>query len=209
MKKSKKAPVKKKSSKKAAPVKATKKPAKKTPAKAAKKAAPKVTSKTMINMFLKEMEQEAITTRKFLQIVPEDKWDWKPHEKSMTLQRLATHVAELPSWASMAINTDELDFEASKYIPNLAKTNAELLAILDKSLTDAKASLKKASDNILSRTWVMRSGKTIFSKSTKGDVIRMAYCQIVHHRAQLGVYLRLLNIPIPGSYGPSADDNRF
>ena len=206
MKKSKMNPLKKKGNKKALPLK--------TPAKAAKKITvrktiAKVSSKTIINMLLKEMEQEAITTRKMLKMVPEDKWDWKPHEKSMTLQRLATHLAELPSWASMAINTDELDFEASKYVPLLANTNAELLAVLEKSLASGKASLNKASDDMLSSKWVMRSGKTIFSISTKGEVIRMAYCQIVHHRAQLGVYLRLLNIPIPGSYGPSADDNRF
>ena len=164
---------------------------------------------TMIEMFLKEMEQEAPTTRKMLQRVPDDKYDWKPHEKSMSMQRLAVHIADLPSWVKMAIETDELDFNANTYVPKVVNNNKELLELLEKSLAEGKASLEKAKDDILSKTWVMRGGETIYSKSTKGEVIRMTYCQIVHHRAQLGVYLRLLNIPIPGSYGPSADEQNF
>jgi len=164
---------------------------------------------TFIESFLKEMDEEAKTTRKMLERIPENKYDWKPHPKSMTVQRLATHIAELPSWVSMAINTDELDFNSKAYVPNLAKNNKELLALLEKSLADGKASLEGAKDDILSKTWVMRNGDIIYTKSTKGEIIRMAYCQIVHHRAQLGVFLRLLDIPIPGSYGPSADDNSF
>jgi uncharacterized damage-inducible protein DinB len=163
----------------------------------------------MIEMFLKEMEQEAQTTRKMLQRIPDNKLDWQPHKKSMTMQRLATHIAELPSWVKMALETDELDFNASAYVPKLAKNNKELMELLEHSLAEGKNSLMNAKDDILSKTWVMRGGDTIYSKSTKGEVIRMAYCQIVHHRAQLGVYLRLLDIPIPGSYGPSADENSF
>jgi uncharacterized damage-inducible protein DinB len=164
---------------------------------------------TMIEMFLKEMEQEAQTTRKMLERIPEDKYDWQPHKKSMTVQRLATHVAELPSWVAMAINTDELNFAANDYVPKLVKNNKELLHLLEKSLAEGKASLEKAKDDILSKKWVMRNGDTIYTTSTKGEIIRMTYCQIVHHRAQLGVFLRLLDIPIPGSYGPSADENHF
>jgi uncharacterized damage-inducible protein DinB len=164
---------------------------------------------TMIEMFLKEMDQEATTTRKMLQRVPDDKYDWKPHEKSMSLVRLSTHVAELPTWVDMAINTDELDFNASGYVPKVVKNNKELMDLFEKSLATGQASLKKAKDDILSKVWVMRNGDTIYTKSTKGEIIRMTYCQIVHHRAQLGVFLRLLNIPIPGSYGPSADDPSF
>jgi uncharacterized damage-inducible protein DinB len=201
---------KKKSSKNSLPTKAKKKSIKKaTPVKATKKPVKQAPSKVIIGMLLKELEQEAKTTRKMLQRVPDDKYDWKPHVKSMTLQRLATHVAELPSWVSMAINTNELNFESNTYIPKLIKNNKELLELLEKSLADGKISLEKANDGILSRIWTMRNGDTILSKSTKGEVIRMAYCQIVHHRAQLGVYLRLLDIPLPGSYGPSADDQSF
>src|SRR5579863_6161815 len=109
---------------------------------------------TMIEMFQKEMEQEALTTRKMLQRVPDDKYDWKPHAKSMTIQRLATHVAELPSWVSMAIKTDELNFNSDSFVPNLAKNNKELMELFEKSLADGKTALEGAKDEILSKTWV-------------------------------------------------------
>lgn len=165
--------------------------------------------KTIINMFLKEMEQEAKTTRKMLACVPEDKYDWQPHEKSMTMIRLAAHVAELPTWVSMTLNTDELDFNNNPYESKVVKDNKELMQILESGLVAAKADLEKATDADLLKRWVLRAGDAIYSDSTKGDTIRMSFSQIIHHRAQLGVYLRLLNIPIPGSYGPSADDQSF
>ena len=163
----------------------------------------------MTQMLLNEMEMEANTTRKFLKLVPDDKYDWKPHEKSMTLRNLATHVAELPGWVSLTLTTDELDFEKTGYKPFFVKKSAELLEHFEKSLSNGKAQLSKATDDQLLPKWTLRSGAQIHSTTTKGEVIRMTFCQIVHHRAQLGVYLRLLNIPIPGSYGPSADDTSF
>jgi uncharacterized damage-inducible protein DinB len=165
-----------------------------------------ITTMTMTQSLLKEMELEAATTRKMLEKVPSDRYDWKPHEKSMTVQKLATHVAELPSWVSMVLTTDELDFASNPYQPAQLNNSAELLDYFEKSLADGKAHLSKASDEQLLPNWTLRNGKEIYNVSAKAEVIRMTYCQIVHHRAQLGVYLRLLNIPIPGSYGPSADD---
>jgi uncharacterized damage-inducible protein DinB len=164
---------------------------------------------TIIPMLLKEMEQEAQTTRKILQRVPNDKYNWKPHPKSMTLQRLATHVAELPGWVSMTLATDELDFAKNEYAPKTIDNTDELLTYFEKNLEQGKISLEKASDEDLVPNWTLRNGDEIYSVNTKGEVIRMAYCQTVHHRAQLGVYLRLLDIPIPGSYGPSADEMGF
>jgi uncharacterized damage-inducible protein DinB len=163
----------------------------------------------MIKMLLKEMEQEAQTTRKMLERVPDGKYDWQPHPKSMTLKRLATHVAELPSWVSMALTTDELDFANNPYKQEPINNNRELLQYFERSLSDGKSQLEKAKEEQLSGIWTLREGDQVYSTSTKGEVIRMAYCQIVHHRAQLGVYLRLLDIPIPGSYGPSADEMNF
>lgn len=160
----------------------------------------------IIPMLLKEMEQEAQTTRKMLERVPNDKYDWKPHEKSMTIKRLATHIAELPSWVTMALTTSELDFANNPYQPVEINSTSELLAYFERSLADGKAHLEKATEDQLMENWTLREGETIYSTSSKGEVIRMAFSQIVHHRAQLGVYLRLLNIPIPGSYGPSADE---
>lgn len=163
----------------------------------------------LIPKLVKEMQQEAATTRKMLQRVPADKFGWKPHPKSMEMKRLATHIAELPTWVSMTLNTDELDFASNPYQPVDVRDEAGLMAHFERSLEEGKRELEKAREEELSKTWTLRNGDQIYSTSTKEEVIRMAYCQIVHHRAQLGVYLRLLDIPIPGSYGPSADDAGF
>jgi uncharacterized damage-inducible protein DinB len=163
----------------------------------------------IIHMLLKEMEQEAQTTRKFLPRVPIDKLDWKPHPRSMTMQNLATHVAELPTWITMVLNTTELDFATAPYEPKKIASTADLMDLFEKSLAEAKLELAKASEDQLLEMWTLRNGDKIYSSDTKEEVTRMTFCQIVHHRAQLGVYLRLLDIPIPGSYGPSADENEF
>lgn len=164
------------------------------------------TGNDVIRQLIKEMEQESKTTRKMLTIVPTDKFDWKPHSKSMTIQKLATHIAELPDWITMTLNTSELDFVSSPYNPVKLNTTADLLTYFEKTLADGQARFEKATDADLLPDWTLRNGSQILSKSSKAEVIRMVFCQIVHHRAQLGVYLRLLNIPIPGSYGPSADE---
>lgn len=161
---------------------------------------------SQIQDLLAEMEQEAQTTRKMLSRVPNDKYDWRPHEKSMTVRQLATHIAEIPSWVSLALNTSELDFAAGDYKPTEINTTDELLKHFETNLAEGKERLARATEDELLPNWTMRSGDEIYDVSPKGKVIRMSYCQIVHHRAQLGVYLRLLNVPIPGSYGPSADE---
>ncbi|HYC28027.1 MAG TPA: DinB family protein [Chitinophagaceae bacterium] len=162
---------------------------------------------SLIQIFLKELEQESKTTRKMLERVPNDKYDWKPHEKSMNIRSLATHIAELPTWVSMTLNTDELDFETAPYNPKAINSTKELVEYFEESFANGKERLEKATEEELSQNWTLRSGATIYSVSSKAEVIRMAISQIIHHRAQLGVFLRLLNVPIPGSYGPSADEN--
>lgn len=157
-------------------------------------------------MLLKELEQEALTTRRMLERVPSDKFDWQPHKKSMTLQRLATHVAELPSWVEMAVTTDELDFANNTYAPEVVHDTAALMEYFERNLARGRESLAKTSEDTLAENWTLRNGDQVYQVSSKGEVVRLAYCQIVHHRAQLGVFLRLLDIPIPGSYGPSADE---
>ena len=161
---------------------------------------------SMIQTFLKELEGEAATTRKILSIVPDDKYQWKPHEKSMTIQQLATHIAELPTWVPMTLNTSELDFATSPYTQKKIDNTKNLLELFENSLVECRAALLNAREEQLSEPWTLRNGEQIYSTDPKQDVIRMAFSQIIHHRAQLGVYLRLLNIPIPGSYGPSADE---
>lgn len=161
----------------------------------------------LIQSLLKEMEKEAQTTRKMLSIIPTDKFDWQPHPKSMTIKRLATHIAELPSWVSMALTTDELDFSNNPYEPADIKDTPALLEYFERSLESGRSHLEKADIAQFDEPWTLRNGSEVYDVSPKGEVIRMSYSQIVHHRAQLGVFLRLLDIPIPGSYGPSADES--
>lgn len=161
---------------------------------------------SIIQMLLREMDQESQTTRKMLSIIPDDKYDWKPHLKSMTIRQLSTHIAELPTWVSLVLQTNELDFATSPYQPVPINNTAEVLDHFEKSLVEGMEHLGKATEKDLLPTWTLRDGEQILASSTRGESIRMTFSQIVHHRAQLGVFLRLLDIPIPGSYGPSADE---
>jgi len=161
---------------------------------------------TFMQSFLKELEHEQIGTRKMLALVPADKGEWKPHEKSMKLKDLATHIADLPTWITMGINTNELDFATSPYNPTECNNADELVAYFDKNVAEALQLLSTSKDDILEEVWTLRNGDIIYMQLNKLETIRQSFCQMVHHRAQLGVYLRLLNIPIPGVYGPSADD---
>lgn len=154
--------------------------------------------------FLKELEMESVGTRKMLALVPADKGDFKPHEKSMTLKNLATHIADIPTWVNIVIETDELDF--APYQPKEANGGEALVQLYNENVEKAIQILNTSSDDILEKTWVLRNGEMKLMELSKLETIRHSFCQIVHHRAQLGVYLRLLNIPIPGVYGPSADE---
>jgi len=164
---------------------------------------------TQISLFQKELEREAIATRKMLAAVPEDKWDWKPHPKSMNMLQLTTHIAELPTWIGMALNTTELDFAGMDFTPTPVKDTAALVELFEKSLADGREQLASGKEETLDEPWTMRNGEQIYSTEPKAEIIRMSLSQIIHHRAQLGVFLRLLDVPIPGSYGPSADDTAF
>ncbi len=160
----------------------------------------------LIPLFLSEMEQEAKTTRTMLERIPDDKYDWQPHPKSMTIRQLATHIAELPTWVTMVLTTDELDFASNPYQPTEINTTADLMNYAERCIADGRLQLVPENESLLTKPWTLRDGETIYMLSPKHEMIRMTFCQIVHHRAQLGVYLRLLDIPIPGSYGPSADE---
>ena len=154
-----------------------------------------------------ELRMEAANTRKLLANVPEGKNSWKPHEKSMTLGRLASHVAELPGWITMTMNTDQLDFAAFDYKPNIPETNAELLGLLDKTVDEALAALERASPEDFAKMWSLRNGEKVFFTMPKVAVLRsFSLSHLYHHRGQLSVYLRLLDVPVVGMYGPSADE---
>lgn len=162
---------------------------------------------TITRLLLSELKQEMENTRKMLALVPYDHFSWKPHEKSMSLQSLSIHLAEIPEWVWLAIETEGIDFAAG-YTPSVVSNSADLMALFEKKLQGGVSSLEKTNDEfILNQTWTMRKGDHVIMALSKYDTIRHAIAQNIHHRAQLGVYLRLLNIPIPGVYGPSADDS--
>lgn len=162
----------------------------------------------LMPIFKKELKQEAETTRKFLKLVPDDKFDWKPHEKSMSLKELAVHIGEIPGWIESGLSNDVLDF-ADGYEPTSVENSADLINLLEQSVQKSQAALDEADEDDLRPDWTMRNGDQVLMVMPKHEVIRHSLSQLTHHRAQLGVYLRLLDIPIPGSYGPSADEQSF
>lgn len=157
--------------------------------------------------FIAELKHESAMTKKMLDRVPMDKKDWKPHEKSMSLGRLATHVAEIPHWTSDIIHIDEYDF-LQHYKPGKAPaTQEELIKIFQEKLDTAIADLEKMNDEDFNKMWVVKRGEQVFFTLPKKIAIRgWSFSHLFHHRGQLSVYLRLLNVPIPGMYGPSADE---
>ncbi|MCW3124276.1 MAG: DinB family protein [Flavipsychrobacter sp.] len=159
---------------------------------------------TTTQKFIEQMEQEGISTRKMLSVVPDGKFDWQPHPKSMTIRKLVTHLAEISGWVTITLKTDRLDVAAQP--EETINTRAELLAYFDEMQAMGLDSLGKATDEDLAKNWTMSYGERVISVRPKEDVLRMCMSQIIHHRAQLGVFLRLLDVPIPGTYGPSADE---
>jgi uncharacterized damage-inducible protein DinB len=156
---------------------------------------------------LGELKHEAASTRKMLERVPTDKLDWVPHEKSTKLGKLAKHIADLPSWFERIINADEFDFATAKFNLEPPASTEAILQIFDEKLAMAINALESASDENLNKSWTFRRGEhVIFAMPKKVALRTMAYNHIYHHRGQLSVYLRLLDIPVPGMYGPSADE---
>ena len=159
---------------------------------------------------LPEFDQEMANTRKTLERFPESKSAWKPHEKSMTMGRLAGHIAELPSLVVPALTTDSLDFSppgGAPMQPNIATSKTDLLALFDKNVTAARAALANASDQHLLTPWtLMAGGKTIFTLPRVAVIRSFFMNHVIHHRAQFGVYLRMNDIAVPSIYGPSADE---
>lgn len=157
-----------------------------------------------------EISREAATTRRMLERVPQDRLGWKPHEKSMTLGRLAGHIAELPSLVAATLTLDELDFAAGNFQPFAPSSVSELLEKFDENVAGAVEILKDQTDEHLLKTWRLRRGEQVFFELPRVAVLRsMALNHVIHHRGQLSVYLRLLDVPLPSVYGPTADDATF
>ncbi len=162
---------------------------------------------------LPEFDNEMANTRKTLERVPHGRFGWKPHEKSMAMGGLATHISSLPTWAVYAIDQDSLDLAPEgKPLPpaELAKSEADLLALFDMNAAKARAAIAGASDEELFKLWTLMSNGNKILTMPKVAVLRnFVMNHMIHHRAQLGVYLRLNDIPVPSIYGPSADENPF
>lgn len=154
----------------------------------------------------KEIHQELANTRKILERVPEDKFDWRPHAKSTNLLKLATHVATLSRFATIIFETDSLDM--SKFTPPPeAFSRKELLETFDKLAGAAEDAITKASDDAFAASWSLTAGATPIFTMTKYAVLRRLFMNhLIHHRSQLIIYLRMNDVPIPGMYGPSADE---
>jgi uncharacterized damage-inducible protein DinB len=154
-----------------------------------------------------DYDDEMTSTRKLLERVPLDEAHrgYKPHEKSMSLERLATHVAQLPSWPKMALASQLLELQPG-FKPSIAASTKELLEIFDKSVEEGRASITSATDSEMQKDWTFKFGDQFSFTQVRTKVIRSFINHLVHHRAQLGVYLRLNGIAIPGMYGPSADE---
>jgi uncharacterized damage-inducible protein DinB len=154
-----------------------------------------------------DFDDEMKNTRKLLELVPLDEAHrgYKPHEKSMPMATLATHVAEIPSWPRLALASEVFELQPG-YKPHVAGSRAELLEIFDRSVAEGRESIAGATDADMQKTWTFKYGGQIVIADPRTKVIRSFLNHLVHHRAQLGVYLRLNGIPIPGMYGPSADE---
>ena len=159
---------------------------------------------------LPEFDFEMANTRKTLERVPEDQFAWKPHNKSMSFGEIATHLANLPTWAVRSINHDSFDMAppgaGPMRVPPI-KTNAELLETFDKNVAEAREAISGASDDLLREPWSLLSGGNVVMKLPRVAVLRsFVLNHSIHHRGQLSVYLRLRDIPVPALYGPSADE---
>jgi uncharacterized damage-inducible protein DinB len=165
---------------------------------------------TLTDFFVSQLEFEAAPTRKMLERVPMERPDWKPHDKSTALGRLATHVAELPSWITVTIKQNELDVApvgGPAYTPTKLTTTGELLAALERNVEEARRALQETNDAHLDEPWtLLAGGHTVFSWPRRTVLQHTVFNHLAHHRAQLGVYLRLNGIPLPAIYGPSADE---
>lgn len=156
---------------------------------------------------LAELELEGVATRKVLERMPDDKFQWTPHKKSMTIQKLASHVADIPGWVPMTVEQDELDVTKVTQPPAM-ETAADLVAHFDMQMAAAKKTLQGTSDDTLKANWKLVMGDQVLVDLPKGECLRRwVLNHIVHHRAQLTVYLRLNDVAVPACYGSSADEN--
>jgi len=159
------------------------------------------------DVLLLDFDDEIQNSRRILERIPEDKPQWVPHPKSMPMGRLAAHVARLPQFATTMLTTDELDMATAKFPPLVFEGREKLLDMLEKTSGKARDALKSSSDEHLLKHWKLRMGDKTFADGPRAQLYRgMFLNHMAHHRGQLSVYLRLNDVPVPGIFGPSADE---
>ncbi len=162
---------------------------------------------------LPEFDQEMANTRRTLDRVPEDKFGWKPHEKSMTLGRLASHLADIPGWIEHTFGHDSIDVnppDGERHQPADCSTRKEILDLFDRNVAAGRAAISAARDEEYGKPWsLLNEGKVVFTAPKVAVLRSFVMNHSIHHRAQLGVYLRLNDVPVPSIYGPSADEGAF
>ena len=162
---------------------------------------------TLAEPLIEELQHESLGTRKILERIPADKLGWQPHTRSMTLGRLAAHIAEIPGWLHETIRQDELDFAITNFTPFPLDNKDLLMSAFEAALNKGMDALKHASDENLMAIWRLRNGPHVFLQMPRIGIVRgLILNHVVHHRGQLSVYLRLLDLQVPGLYGPSADE---
>lgn len=157
-------------------------------------------------IFAEELEQEAAKTKKILERIPADKLTWKPHEKSMTLGRLGMHIAELPNWIMSCMETEGLDFAKSAYRPVVPDTKEQIIEEFGRALANAMETLGHTTEDQFRVTWKATRGTEVVFALPRSGMVRNNLSHIIHHRGQLSVYLRLLGVPLPNLFGPTADE---
>lgn len=164
-------------------------------------------------MLLPEFDVEMAKTRTALERVPMDKLSWRPHDKSMTMGRLAGHLAEMPGWGALTVSQASFDVSpvgGAPYMPPTFSETRELLDLFDKNIRSAREAIAGASDETLMTPWsLLAGGKTIFTMPRIAVLRSMIMNHVIHHRAQLGVYFRMNDVPVPATYGPSADEGNM
>ena len=171
---------------------------------------------TLATLFIEELDREAPRTRRALERVPDQRDDWKPHDKSMPLGRLASMIAMMPSWLAMMVERDEFDLAppagAERPSSSFARqfTNAsELVKAHDEAVASARSALQRATDEQMMKPWRLLVGGKVVQEQPRHAMLRDAINHLAHHRGQLTVYLRLNGAPVPSIYGPTADDQSF
>lgn len=163
---------------------------------------------TIAQALLPEFDMEMAATRAVLARIPDAKFNWKPHEKSFAMGTLAQHLATIPFWGTATMDGDGFDIAGVEKAAQLPTTR-EILALFDRNVGDARARIAAASDEKLAGPWTLRSGAhTVFTLPRAAVFRQMVLSHMIHHRGQMTVYLRLNDIAVPGTYGPSADEPR-